>query len=84
MEDMKKDIIQVYKVVGDPSALEGKETIDVLQVSIFFQISLNFYNFQEIEIHINELMKMINIIALDEDAPGGRNAQFNDRMKKAE
>jgi hypothetical protein len=30
MDDIKKDIIQVYKVVGDPSALEGKETIEIL------------------------------------------------------
>jgi hypothetical protein len=29
-------------------------------------------------------MKMINIIAIDEDAAGGRNEKFNDRMKKAE
>jgi len=35
MDDIKKDIIQVYRVVGDPNALEGKETIEILQVSIF-------------------------------------------------
>lgn len=29
-------------------------------------------------------MKMINIIALDEDTVHGRNDKFNDRMKKAE
>ena len=33
--------------------------------------------------HINELMKMINIIALDEDDPSGR-TKFTDKMKRAE
>lgn len=69
MDDIKKDIIQVYKVVGDPSALEGKETIEILQ---------------EIEIHTNELMKMINILALDDDNVDGKNYKFTDRMRKAE
>ena len=35
MDDIKKDIIQVYKVVGEVNALEGKETIEILQVSKF-------------------------------------------------
>jgi len=56
-------------VNSDVKALEGKETIEVLQ---------------EIEININELMKMINIIALDEDGPNGKNERFTDKMKKAE
>lgn len=29
-------------------------------------------------------MKMINIIALDEDGPNGKNERFIDKMKKAE
>ena len=33
MDDMKKDIIQTYRIIDDPSQLEGKEVIEVLQVS---------------------------------------------------
>jgi hypothetical protein len=45
MDDIKKDIIQVYKVVGDPSALEGKETIEILQVSFNKPFLITFYYF---------------------------------------
>lgn len=33
MEDIKKEIISVYRIIGDPSVLEGKETIEILEVS---------------------------------------------------
>lgn len=70
MDDIKKDIVEVYrKMGGDMDTIPGKETIGILQ---------------EVEININELMKMINIIALDEDAPNGKNEKFIDKMKKAE
>ena len=35
MDDIRKDIINVYKVIGDPNVLEAKQTIDILQVSRF-------------------------------------------------
>mmetsp|Transcript_34670 Transcript_34670/g.53103 ORF Transcript_34670/g.53103 Transcript_34670/m.53103 type:complete len:132 (-) Transcript_34670:106-501(-) len=52
MDDIRKDIIAVYKVVGDPNVLEAKQTIDVLQ---------------DIEISLNEFMKLIQYIQDDND-----------------
>lgn len=67
MDDMKKDIILTYSIIDDPQQLEGKEVIEVLQ---------------EIEISVNEYIKMINIIALDDN--GSKKEKFAGRMKTAE
>ena len=47
MDDIRKDIINVYKVIGDPNVLDAKQTIEVLQ---------------DIEINLNEYMKVIKYI----------------------
>ena len=86
MDDIKKDIVEVYrKMGGDMDTIPGKETIGILQVSILnLFIIIIIFSSQEVEININELMKMINIIALDDEAPNGKNEKFIDKMKKAE
>jgi len=51
MDDIRKDIINVYKVVGDPHVLEAKQTIEILQ---------------DIEIQLNDYMKIIQYIQDDD------------------
>ena len=43
MDDMRKDIINTYRIIDDPQQLEGKEVIEVLQVSKIYFFNITFF-----------------------------------------
>ena len=78
MEDIKKDILDVYAVTGaakDGTATEGKQTIEILEVSVFPPF---LFFVQDIEIAIEDHMKFLNYVVEYQDF------KFKDKVKRAE
>lgn len=78
MEDIKKDILEVYGVTGalkDGPATEGKQTIEILKVS-----SNSIFSFfvQDIEVAIEDNMKFLSYVVEYQDF------KFKDKVKRAE